>query len=369
MTNEMVTTGDLAGKTVLISAGGTGGHVYPALAIANQLRELGAKIAWLGTQAGVEARLVPESEIDLHLIFIQGLRGNGITRLIKSPIMVFLAVMQAKKIVKAVKPDIFVGFGGFASGPGAVAAKLSGVPVLVHEQNAAMGMTNKIVSWWAKRVLLAFPIVGKSNKVVGNPIRRCITTIPFPIVRIRQNAPFRLLVIGGSLGAKAINDIIPSVLKDLLHKVELTHQTGEKTYIETRNTYQQLGLIEQVKVIAYIDDIGDAYADADLVIARSGALTVSEIASVGLAAIFIPLPHAVDNHQYLNAQFLAAADAAIIIEQKDLDVTYLRQTIESLLDGKTLLSMANNARVKSHEKALGKIIIEITEVIDANEIA
>lgn len=350
-------------KKVLISAGGTGGHVYPALAVANALREQGETVEWIGTQAGIESRLVPEAGITLHTIFVQGLRGNGIKRLIKAPITVLSAVLQAKKVVKKVSPDVFIGFGGFASGPGAMAAKLSGVPVVLHEQNAAMGLTNKLVSKWAKKVLLAFPIEGKKGEVIGNPIRRSLTELPSPSERIKKQAPFRILVVGGSLGAKAINETVPKAFADMLSEIELTHQTGKTTFAETKATYEQMGLLDTVNLLEYIDDMDSAYANADLVIGRAGALTVSEIASVGLPAIFIPLPHAVDNHQFLNANFLAETDAAIIIEQKDLTPEKLQQTVKELLNTDSLLAMAEKAKKQSHEKALAKIVTRIKELL------
>lgn len=365
MNTAQATLKPLNGKTVLISAGGTGGHVYPALAVANALREQGAEVAWVGTKAGIESRLVPAADITLHTIFVQGLRGNGIKRLLKAPFTVLSAVWQAKKVVKQVAPDVFIGFGGFASGPGAAAAKLSGVPVVLHEQNAAMGLTNKWVSKWAKKVLLAFPIAGRSGEVVGNPIRQSIVNIAVPEQRIRQKQPFRVLVVGGSLGAKAINDCVPEALATLLPSIELTHQTGKTTYAETVAAYEKMGLQDQVNVVEYIEDMDDAYANTDLVIARAGALTVSEIASVGLPAVFIPLPHAVDNHQFLNASFLVEAQAAVMLEQSALTVDSLRDTVSKLLDGDTLLAMANRAHQQSHEQALSIMIQRITEVIEA----
>lgn len=358
-------TSNFAGKTVLISAGGTGGHVYPALAVANALREQGATVAWLGTTAGIESRLVPAADIPLHTIFVQGLRGNGIKRLLKAPFVVASAVRQAKQVVKTVKPDVFVGFGGFASGPGALAAKLSGVPVVLHEQNAAMGLTNKLVSLWAKRVLLAFPIANRKGRVVGNPIRASIVAIAPPQQRMQSQAPFRVLVVGGSLGAKAINESVPHALLPLLDKLTLTHQTGATTHQATLDAYEKLGIAQQVNVISYIDDMDKAYASADLLIARAGALTVSEVASIGLPAIFIPLPHAVDNHQYLNAKFLADHDAAVIIEQKDLTPEKLRDSVNNLLHADTLLSMAKKAREQSHATALTTMITMIKEVTHA----
>ncbi|PID62189.1 MAG: undecaprenyldiphospho-muramoylpentapeptide beta-N-acetylglucosaminyltransferase [Gammaproteobacteria bacterium] len=356
-----------AGKHVLISAGGTGGHVYPALAVAERLRALGARVSWLGTEAGIEARLVPQAGIELHTIFVQGLRGNGWKRKLQAPLTVMSAVSQARKVFNLIKPDVFLGFGGFASGPGAVAAKLAGVPVVVHEQNAAMGLTNKIVSLWAKRVLLAFPIEGRDGHVVGNPIRASIAALPLPSERIRTHIPYRVLVVGGSLGAKAINEVVPTALAPLLGSIELTHQTGKFTYQDTLAAYEERGLSQHVTVCEYIEDMDGAYANADLVIARAGALTVSEIASVGLPAIFIPLPHAVDNHQYLNAKCLADNSAAKILLQSDLTPDNLRDCVYGLLDGNKLLTMAIQARQLSHAPALPAIIQQLSEVIYAND--
>ncbi len=367
MDKKTQTPSNFRGKCVLISAGGTGGHVYPALAVAKRLRELGADVAWLGTEAGIEARLVPGADIPLHTLFVQGLRGNGVKRLLKAPITLLSAVLQARRVVKTLKPNLFVGFGGFASGPGAVAAKLCGVPVVVHEQNAAMGLTNKLVSRWAKRVLLAFPIAGRSGEVIGNPIRASIAALPLPAERLRQQPPYRVLVVGGSLGAQAINQVVPAALSPLLDCIELTHQTGKTTHADTAADYAQRGLCERITLCEYIEDMDSAYANADLVIARAGALTVSEIASVGLPAIFVPLPHAVDNHQYLNAKFLADNHAAVILLQQDLTADNLRDSVCQLLDGDTLLNMAMQARQLSHAGALSALINQLTEVLYAHE--
>ena len=351
-------------KKVLISAGGTGGHVYPALTLAEQLIELGAEIEWIGTEAGIESRLVPDAGITFYTIFVQGLRGNGIKRLIKAPVTIISAVLQARKVIKASKPDIFIGFGGFASGPGALASRLLNIPVILHEQNAAMGSTNKWVSKWAKKILLAFPIEGCKGTVVGNPIRPSIVQNNPLSKRRRAKKPFRILVVGGSLGAQVINENIPRAVVKIINDIELLHQTGKTNFAKTKNTYEALGIANKVSVVEYIDDMDKAYANSDLIIARSGALTVSEIASVGLPAIFIPLPHAVDNHQFLNAQFLQLANAAVIIEQKRLNVAYLHKQIVELLQAEKLLKMAENARKCSHKDALGKMINEVLEVVN-----
>jgi len=358
----------LVGKNILIGAGGTGGHVYPALAVAERLITLGAHVDWLGTQAGIEAELVPAENIDLHTIFVQGVRGHGLLRLLKAPLTILSAVRQAVEVIKATNPDAFVGFGGFASGPGALAARLCNIPVIIHEQNAAMGMTNKLVSLWAQKVLLAFPIAKKNNKknhtIVGNPIRPSINDIAPPCKRIREHAPFRVLVMGGSQGAQAINEAMPAVVGILRERITLTHQTGKANYRTTQSHYEASGLLPQIKLIEFIDNIDEVYANTDLLIARAGALTVSEAASAGIAAIFIPLPNAVDDHQNLNAMSLVRHGAAKIIDQADLNPEHLANTLNSLLDSDTLLSMSEKARKHNHAKALPFIVKAIAEVID-----
>ncbi len=349
--------GTLKNKTILISAGGTGGHVYPALAVANQLKELGATVHWLGTEKGIEYRLVPEAHIPLHTIFVQGLRGNGIKRLLKAPFTVLSAVRQAKKVFKSVQPDLFVGFGGFASGPGAVAAKLSGVPVVIHEQNAAMG---------------AFPInnfklqqcVAKKMSVVGNPVRKEIVEIANnKTANNSGNDNIRLLVMGGSLGAKAINEVVPQAIAPFLDNITVTHQTGTTTFADTVAEYERLGIADRVNIVEYIDDIAKVYQNTDLIIARAGALSVSEIASANIPAIFVPLPFAVDNHQYLNAQFLQKAGGAEIIEQKDLNVEKLQATITKHLDKELLADKSANLQALSHKDALADMVRIIEEII------
>lgn len=366
----------------MISAGGTGGHVYPALTLAKALQQAGREIYWLGTDKGIETRLVPEAGIFLFSLKMRGLRNKGL-RSLAIPFLLFFAVLQAIKILKQTRCILFVGFGGYASAPGALAARLLGIPVILHEQNAAMGLTNRTIARWARAVLLGFPIahlpasVQKKSHVVGNPVRQDIATIS--ISHLRQQAPFRLLVIGGSLGAKALNELIPTALLPLIQTglISLMHQTGPAHYAMTKAVYESLGIAvygdeipknpqqKYVQVFAYIDDMKTAYEQADILIARAGALTVSEVASAGIPAIFVPLPHAVDNHQYLNAKFLADAGGAVIIEQKDLTDERLQQTLMQLLNWATLSQMAQLLKDNSHQYALNDILTLLTEV--ANE--
>ncbi|WP_235896237.1 undecaprenyldiphospho-muramoylpentapeptide beta-N-acetylglucosaminyltransferase [Ostreibacterium oceani] len=381
MTDAMpLTAAPLTGKTIMIGAGGTGGHVYPALAVAHELQALGATVHWLGTAEGIESRLVPDAGLALSTIRIQGVRGNGLKRLVKAPLAILHAIRQAKAVLSQYQPDVYIGFGGFASGPGAAAAKWLSIPVIIHEQNAAMGLTNRLASRWAKRVLLAFPLArektrGERNhghsrgEIVGNPVRQSIAQLAAQGSRYGRlhdaNQPVRVLIVGGSLGAKAINEVIPEAVLPLLPNITVTHQTGATTFEQTSAAYQALGILAQVDCRAYIDDMAAAYANSDLVIARAGALTVSEIATVGLAAIFVPLPHAVDNHQFLNAKFLVDAGAAVIVPQDELTAHRLKNEIQTLMAAKTQLSeMGNHALQQSHAHALSTIVAVVQEVLD-----
>lgn len=356
---EVQTAKDLTGKTVMISAGGTGGHVYPGIALANQLHVRGADIHWLGTNQGIEAKLLPEQPVTFHPIDIKGLRGKGILRLLTAPIAISKAVFQAKKIFQQVQPDVYVGFGGFVTGPSGVAAKLSGVPIVVHEQNAAMGLTNRLMRKIANKMLLAFPIDGIEAKVVGNPIRQQISNIAPPAERIGKADKVRVLVFGGSQGARAINDVVPAAMKTLGDKVSVIHQTGAADFSKVEHAYVTNDIDADVR--DYIDDMASVYASTDVVIARAGALSVSEIASVGVAAIFIPLPHAVDDHQRLNANFLVSNGAAKLVMQNELTSERLAKEINQLIDDKALLPMAEKARALSHKDALATIEKEVCQ--------
>ncbi len=371
----------LLGKKVLISAGGTGGHVYPALVIAKSLAELGAKISWIGTDAGIESRLVPENNITLHKIFVQGVRGNGLKRLLKAPFVIIKAVFAAMKIIKKVQPDIYIGFGGFVTGPAGIAAKLKGVPIVLHEQNAAMGFTNKAINKISKKTLLAFPINSlKSNKikVVGNPVRESISNLELPELRICKGEFLNILILGGSLGAQRINQTIPLIINKLNQlncskKIKVLHQTGIKTHEETLGVYKDNNILTKelenikVEVVPYLENIDEAYKKADIIIARAGALTVSEIASAGIAAIFIPIPYAVDNHQFLNAKYISDNGGAVILEQKDLNENSLYETLTNLLEGDKLLNMAIATRKMTHKSARIEITKEIVSIINSKK--
>ncbi|WP_417227551.1 undecaprenyldiphospho-muramoylpentapeptide beta-N-acetylglucosaminyltransferase [Amphritea sp.] len=340
-------------RKVLIMAGGTGGHVFPALATADCLRQQGVAVEWLGTAAGIEADVVPAADIKLHGINVQGLRGKGKLSLLLAPLRLLQALYQALAVLRRVKPDVVLGMGGFASGPGGLAAWLTGVPVVVHEQNACAGMTNKILARLAKRVLEAFggAFMGKvKTTVVGNPVRGDILNLPQPEKRFDgRKGPLRLLVVGGSLGAKAINELLPQVLSALPQGMvpDVLHQVGKRNLTETEALYREAGLAdrESIRVVPFIERMDEAYGWADLVLCRSGALTVSELSIAGVASILVPFPFAVDDHQTGNARYLAEAGAALLIQQHELNRDRLINILtEQLNDREVLLDMAQKAR-------------------------
>jgi len=336
-------------KVALIMAGGTGGHVFPALAVADLLRESAVQIHWLGTAAGIEAKVVPNAGIQLHCIDVKGLRGKGKLGLLKAPWLIIKAILQARKVIRSVKPDVVLGMGGFASGPGAVAAKLAGVPLIIHEQNAKAGVTNKLSLPLACRKLAAFPgafgdDTAKGIEIVGNPVRGPILNMQPSEQRYAQrSAGINLLIVGGSLGAQAINQLVPQALAkiDVSFRPNVWHQTGVKNIDATLALYKESAVA--AKVEAFIEDMDSAYAWADLVICRAGALTVSELAIAGVASVLVPFPFAVDDHQTANAAFLEASGAAILVPQKSLNAEKLRALLVQLNDRKSLQQMAQKA--------------------------
>jgi UDP-N-acetylglucosamine--N-acetylmuramyl-(pentapeptide) pyrophosphoryl-undecaprenol N-acetylglucosamine transferase len=321
--------------TVLIMAGGTGGHVFPALAAARVLRERGFEPVWLGTQRGLEAKLVPPQQIEIEWISVSGLRGKGVMAWLLAPFRMAYAVWQSLQVMRRRRPSVVLGAGGFVSGPGGVAAWLTRRPLVIHEQNAVAGMTNRLLSRLAHRVLEAFPGSfprGARAERVGNPVRREIAAIAAPAQRFAERrGPVRLLVIGGSQGAARLNAVLPVALAmlDAAYRPRVLHQAGERHFEHARELYAKHSV--QADVRAFIDDMADAYGWADLVVCRSGALTVSEIAAAGLAAVFIPFAAAVDDHQTLNARFLVDAQAAVLICEAELTPLRLAEELRSLL--------------------------------------
>jgi UDP-N-acetylglucosamine--N-acetylmuramyl-(pentapeptide) pyrophosphoryl-undecaprenol N-acetylglucosamine transferase len=334
---------------VMIMAGGTGGHVFPALAVAKELQQRGCIVHWLGTQAGIEARIVPANNIPLHLLSISGLRGKKMTSLFLAPWKIFKAVLMAKKIFREFQPNVVLGMGGYVSGPGGIAAWQMGIPLVVHEQNARAGTTNKWLAHFAQKVLSAFPDVLPNAQCIGNPVRQDIVNIPVPEIRLPlQRDHLRLLVLGGSLGAQAINQLVPEALKLLASEnpIDVRHQSGEKHWDDTRARYQQAGVSGDV--VAFIDDMASALAWADLVICRAGALTVSELSAAGVASLLIPFPFAIDDHQTANGAWLVKQGAAELRQQDALDAHQLAELIMNFSrDRNKILTMAQAARAAS----------------------
>ncbi|WP_404839563.1 undecaprenyldiphospho-muramoylpentapeptide beta-N-acetylglucosaminyltransferase [Aeromonas media] len=332
-------------KTLLVMAGGTGGHVFPGLAVADRLKAQGWTIHWLGTADRMEAELVPAHGYPISFIDIQGVRGNGIKRLLVAPYRIVKSVLQARRVLKSIRPDVVLGMGGFASGPGGVAAWLSGIPLLLHEQNAAAGLTNKLLARLAKRVLMAFPgafAPSARTAVVGNPVRPEVVALPDPQLR-SSSEPLRLLIVGGSLGARVLNEQVPPAVASAGVPIEVRHQCGKGNRETVAQAYAEQGV--EAEVSEFIKDMADAYAWADLVVCRAGALTVSEVAAAGVAAIFVPLPHAVDDHQTRNALTLVDGGAAEFLPQSELTPASLAARLSWLAGRReTLLNMAQAAR-------------------------
>ena len=349
-------------KTALIMAGGTGGHVFPALAVAQRLQDLDIAVSWLGTKKGLEAKVIPEAGIDIDWISINGLRGNGIFGWLLAPYKLMIAMLQAKKAINKRKPDFVLGMGGFAAGPGGAVAWLNGTPLVIP------GMTNRLLSMVAKRVLQAFPGAFESSKnamTIGNPIRESFFSIEPPKQRFanRDTNSFKLLVVGGSLGALAINQLVPEVIAELQKQivVDVWHQTGSKHYEATQTLYTQHKV--PGKITAFINDMAQAYAWADVVLCRSGALTVSELAAVGVGSVLVPYPHAVDDHQTKNGQFLVDAGAAIMIQQTQLDETRLVQLLSELANDRSkILHMAEAAYSARQINATDDVVKQCLEV-------
>lgn len=338
MSNELT-------RPVMIMAGGTGGHVYPALAVAEELMLRGIPVVWMGTKKGIEARLVPEAGIEVDWLGMSGLRGKGILTLLLAPLKIILACYQALKILAKRKPAVVLGMGGFVSAPGGVMAWLTRVPLLIHEQNAVPGMSNRILAKLANKVMEAFPNSFATKSIhVGNPVRKEIAGLPTPTERFAERTgALRILVFGGSLGAARLNEIVPQACAKLIDKKELVikHQTGAGNFEQTQANYTHLGV--KAEVFEYIDAMPEMYAWADLVICRAGAMTIAELAAAGVASILVPYPHAVDDHQTYNAKYLSDVGAGILLSQKDLNIDSLTRVIGSI-DRKTALTMSNKAK-------------------------
>lgn len=342
---------------VIIMAGGTGGHIYPALAIARQLREQGVAVTWLGTRSGMEARVVTEAGFPIKYVEVSGLRGKGLLGWILAPVKLSFAVMQVIGIYLSLRPNVVVGFGGFVTGPGGFAAWLLRKPLVVHEQNAIPGLTNRILSHMAKTVLEAFsgsfPHTTRAIHT-GNPVRSDITALNEPAARIKQHhGPLRILLIGGSLGAQALNESLPKALATLpaQDRPVVWHQAGANKFAETKALYESLQV--EAKVAPFIEDMAEAYQWADMVICRAGALTLAELCAAGLGSVLVPFPYAVDNHQTHNAQHLVKAGAAILIPQSELSTEKLSTVLKEMIEKgrEHIIKMALAARELSMSNA------------------
>lgn len=347
-------------KSVVVMAGGTGGHVFPALSVARALQTRGVKVHWLGTQRGIEADLVPQAGIPMTYLDVGGLRGNGLKALLKAPLRLSRAVLAAMRVMRQVDADAVIGLGGYVTGPGGVAARLLSLPLYIHEQNAIAGFTNRALAKMAHIILQAFPsafAVANNVITVGNPVRDDIAALPAPTLRYgARQGPLRVLVMGGSLGAVALNELVPAAFAELPMELRplIRHQAGKKNAEKARETYARLGV--EAEILPFIDNMADVYSWADLVICRSGALTVSELAAAGVASILVPFPHAVDDHQTANAKYLADQGAALLIQQKNVRPGAFAKTLQDISDRQWLMSMAENARRLAHTDATERVV-------------
>lgn len=362
----------IATPRILIMAGGTGGHIFPAKAVALALLELGWQVHWLGSADRMEAQLVPQFGIPFHSITISGLRGKSKLSLLIAPWMLLKSVWQSLSVIKAVQPDVVLGFGGYASGPGGLAAWLRKVPLIIHEQNAVAGTTNKLLAKLAKQVLVAFPTAFPTlakQQLVGNPVRaELIDAALTPAAsKVLADNSLNILVIGGSLGAKALNEQLPAIFAKAaaFGQINVQHQTGTALLAATANEYKALaqpGL--SVSVAAFIDDMAAAYRWANIVICRAGASTVSEVASAGVAAIFVPLPNAIDDHQTANANWLSQQDAALVLKQTELTAANLLPLLQQWLTDKTpLQQLASAAKSCALDNATQSVVQFCQQVV------
>ena len=349
---------------VVIMAGGTGGHIFPGLAVADELRARGVPVTWLGAEGAMETRLVPPHDIAIDTLPIAGVRGKGKLALLAAPFRIMRAVRAAGFALRARQPRAVVAFGGFASGPGGLAGRLLGVPLIVHEQNRAPGMTNRILSRFCRRLLVGFPgSFASGEELVGNPVRAEIAAIAEPQQRLAgRSGPLRVLVIGGSQGARALNQAVPEAVAALAGKAqfEIRHQSGEKLFAEAQAAYDNAAVSAQVS--PFIADMAQAFQWADLVVCRAGASTLAELCAVGVPAVLVPFAAAVDDHQTRNAQYLVEHDAAVLLKQDAQLTAHLQHTLQQLHDDPSRrLAMAQAARGLARVDAAARIADIILE--------
>ncbi len=342
-------------RPVMIMAGGTGGHVYPALAVADELRARGIPVVWMGTRKGIEARLVPAAGIEIDWLGMSGLRGKGFATLLLAPVKIMIACYQAARILIHRKPAAVLGMGGFVSAPGGLMAWLLRLPLLIHEQNAVAGMSNRLLAKLANKVMQAFPSSLRNAEHVGNPVRSEITEIAAPEQRFAERSgALRILIFGGSLGASRLNEVVPQACAQLVHTRQLSirHQAGPGNSHQANANYRQLGV--EAEVFEYIDDMPAMYAWADLVICRAGAMTIAELAAAGVASILVPYPYAVDDHQTQNAKYLSDAGAAVLIQQQQLSTDSLLNILQTI-DRPQALIMAQKARQRGMPESTQRV--------------
>ena len=348
-------------KTLLVMAGGTGGHIFPALAVAEKMRERGWRVVWMGNPEGMEARRVPQHGFEMVWVKFGALRGKGILRKLLLPLNLIKGFWQALKAIRQVRPDVVLGMGGYITFPGGMMAALLGKPLVVHEQNSVAGLANRVLAGVADRVVTGFPEVLKQGAWVGNPVRPEIAALPAPADRLKdRGGSLRLLVIGGSLGAKALNEMIPQGLARLNadELPQIVHQAGEQHLDALKANYAAVGI--HAHCVAFIDDMAGAYEWADLVICRAGALTIAELAAAGVPAILVPFPHAVDDHQTSNARFLVNVGGAFLLPQGELSpdsIALIRNYSRS-----QLLEMAEKARSMAKPDATEEVANICSEV-------
>lgn len=349
-------------RTIMIMAGGTGGHVFPGLAVADRLRNEGWRVVWLGAPGGMEATLVPSRGYPMAWVRFSGLRGKGLLAKLLLPARLLVAFWQSARAILAHRPDVVLGMGGYISFPGGMMAAFLGRPLALHEQNSVAGLANRVLAGVADRVLAGFPGAMKKAEVVGNPVRPDIASLPVPSARFaRREGPLRVLVIGGSLGAKALNDAVPAALA-LLPAAErplVRHQSGRAHVEALAGNYRSAGV--DADVVPFIDDMAAAYAEADVVICRAGALTVAELAAAGVASVLVPFPHAVDDHQTSNARFLSTAGAAWLLPQQELTAQRLAGLLRGL-DRAGLLAAAEKARSLARPDATERVAAACREL-------
>ncbi|HRL38285.1 MAG: undecaprenyldiphospho-muramoylpentapeptide beta-N-acetylglucosaminyltransferase [Burkholderiales bacterium] len=349
-------------KTALVMAGGTGGHIFPGLAVAQALREQGWNVHWLGAPGSMEERLVPPQGFPLETIDFSGVRGKGLLTLALLPLRLLKAFAQAWAVVRRVRPDVVIGLGGYISFPGGMMATLAGKPLILHEQNSVAGMANKVLANVASRVFCAFPNALPGAQWVGNPLRQAFLQQPPPAERFAgRSGPLRILVVGGSLGAKALNDTVPQALALIPpeQRPQVRHQSGAKQMQALQASYAAAGV--QAELTPFIDDTASAYAQADLVICRAGASTVTELAAVGAAAIYVPFPHAVDDHQTTNARFVVDAGGGWVVQQTALSPEKLAHMIQNM-QRSTLLETAQKAKMMQKTEATAAVVAACQEL-------